>query len=146
MRLSMGYMTREQELSVIARRSTLTLVEELEQVVTAEETAQLQSQLHEVSVSADVAGYIMDIITATRETGELVTGVSTRGAIALYKAAQVTAAMAGRSFVIPEDVVKEAVPVLAHRVTASSGSRQDAEEYLKRKIKEVAVPLETIDA
>ena len=146
MRLSMGYMTREQELSVIARRSTLTLVEELEQVVTAEETSQLQSQLHEVSVSADVAGYIMDIITATRETGELVTGVSTRGAIALYKAAQVTAAMAGRSFVIPEDVVKEAVPVLAHRVTASSGSRQDAEEYLKRKIKEVAVPLETIDA
>ena len=146
MRLSMGYMTREQELSVIARRSTLTLVEELERVVTAEETSQLQSQLHEVSVSADVAGYIMDIITATRETGELVTGVSTRGAIALYKAAQVTAAMAGRSFVIPEDVVKEAVPVLAHRVTASSGSRQDAEEYLKRKIKEVAVPLETIDA
>ena len=146
MRLSMGYMTREQELSVIARRSTLTLVEELEQVVTAEETSQLQSQLHEVSVSADVAGYIMDIITATRETGELVTGVSTRGASALYKAAQVTAAMAGRSFVIPEDIVKEAVPVLAHRVTASSGSRQDAEEYLKRKIKEVAVPLETIDA
>ena len=146
MGLSMGYMTRAQELSVIARRSTLTLVEELEQVVTAEETSQLQSQLHEVSVSADVAGYIMDIITATRETGELVTGVSTRGAIALYKAAQVTAAMAGRSFVIPEDVVKEAVPVLAHRVTASSGSRQDAEEYLKRKIKEVAVPLETIDA
>ena len=146
MRLSMGYMTREQELSVIARRSTLTLVEELEQVVTAEETSQLQSQLHEVSVSADVAGYLMDIITATRETGELVTGVSTRGAIALYKAAQVTAAMAGRSFVIPEDIVKEAVPVLAHRVTASSGSRQDAEEYLKRKIKEVAVPLETIDA
>jgi MoxR-like ATPase len=41
MRLSMGYMTREQELSVIARRSTLTLVEELEQVVTAEETSQL---------------------------------------------------------------------------------------------------------
>lgn len=146
MRLSMGYMTREQELSVIARRSTLTLVEELAQVVTAEETAELQKQLHEVSVSADVAGYIMDIVTATRETGELVNGVSTRGAIALYKAAQVTAAMAGRSFVIPEDVVQEAIPVLAHRVTASSGSKQDAEDYLLRKIKEVAVPLENIDA
>lgn len=146
MRLSMGYMTREQELSVIARRSTLTLVEELAQVVTAEETAELQKQLHEVSVSADVAGYIMDIVTATRETGELVNGVSTRGAIALYKAAQVTAAMAGRSFVIPEDVVQEALPVLAHRVTASSGSKQDAEDYLLRKIKEVAVPLENIDA
>ena len=145
MRLSMGYMTREQELSVIARTSTLALVEELEQVVTAEETAQLQKQLHEVTVSADVASYIMDIVTATRNTGELVNGVSTRGAIALYKAAQVTAAMAGRDYVIPEDVAQEAVPVLAHRVTAASGSREDAEKYLISRLRTASVPLEDIE-
>ena len=146
MRLSMGYMTREQELSVIARTSTLALVEELEQVVTAEETAQLQKQLHEVTVSADVASYIMDIVTATRNTGELINGVSTRGAIALYKAAQVTAAMAGRDYVIPEDVVREAVPVLAHRVTAASGSREDAEKYLISRLRTASVPLEDIES
>ena len=145
MRLSMGYMTREQELSVISRASTLALVEELEQVVTAEETAQLQKQLHEVTVSADVASYIMDIVTATRNTGELVNGVSTRGAIALYKAAQVTAAMAGRDYVIPEDVAQEAVPVLAHRVTAASGSREDAEKYLISRLRTASVPLEDIE-
>ena len=145
MRLSMGYMTREQELSVISRTSTLALVEELEQVVTAEETAQLQKQLHEVTVSADVASYIMDIVTATRNTGELVNGVSTRGAIALYKAAQVTAAMAGRDYVIPEDVAQEAVPVLAHRVTAASGSREDAEKYLISRLRTASVPLEDIE-
>ena len=145
MRLSMGYMTREQELSVISRTSTLALVEELEQVVTAEETAQLQKQLHEVTVSADVASYIMDIVTATRNTGELVNGVSTRGAIALYKAAQVTAAMAGRDYVIPEDVGQEAVPVLAHRVTAASGSREDAEKYLISRLRTASVPLEDIE-
>ena len=145
MRLSMGYMTRAQELSVISRTSTLALVEELEQVVTAEETAQLQKQLHEVTVSADVASYIMDIVTATRNTGELVNGVSTRGAIALYKAAQVTAAMAGRDYVIPEDVAQEAVPVLAHRVTAASGSREDAEKYLISRLRTASVPLEDIE-
>ena len=145
MRLSMGYMTREQELSVISRTSTLALVEELEQVVTAEETAQLQKQLHEVTVSADVASYIMDIVTATRNTGELVNGVSTRGAIALYKAAQVTAAMAGRDYVIPEDVAQEAVPILAHRVTAASGSREDAEKYLISRLRTASVPLEDIE-
>lgn len=145
MRLSMGYMTREQELSVIARTSTLALVEELEQVVSAEETALLQQQLHQVTVSADVAGYIMDIITATRNTGELVSGVSTRGAIALYKAAQVTAAMEGRDYVIPEDVAREAIPVLAHRVTAASGSREDAEDYLRRRMRQATVPMEAVE-
>ena len=144
MRLSMGYMEREQELAVIARASTLTLIEELKQVVTAEELHELRRTYHAVKVSDDVSGYIMDLITATRETGELVNGVSTRGAIALYKAAQVTAAMEGRDYVIPEDVVREAIPVLAHRVTASSGSKKDAENYLTGKIGRVAVPLESI--
>ncbi len=142
MRLSMGYMEREQELAVLARPSTLTLVEELEPVVTPEETEELRRAYHEVSVSGDVAGYIMDLVAATREASELVCGVSTRGAIALYKAAQVTAALDGRDFVIPEDVVREAVPVLAHRVTAASGSGKDAEAYLLGKLRAVSVPLE----
>ena len=146
MRLSMGYMEREQELAVIARPSTLTLVEELEQVVTLEETMELQDSFYEVSVSDDVAGYIMDLVSITRNATELVNGVSTRGAIALYKAAQVTAAIAGRDYVIPEDVVREAIPVLAHRVTAASGSRKDAENYLRQKVAAVVVPLEDVTA
>lgn len=146
MRLSMGYMTREQELAVISRASTLALVEDLEQVVSAEETARLQKAYHEVKVSGDVAGYIMDIVTATRETTQLVSGVSTRGAIALYKASQVTAAMEGRDYVIPEDVVREAIPVLAHRITASSGVRNDAETYLRGKMDKAVVPLENLEA
>ena len=145
MRLSMGYMSREQELQVIARKSTLALVEELEQVVTQEETSQLQKEFHQVAVCDDVAGFIMDIVAATRDTRELVNGVSTRGAIALYKAAQVTAAMAGRDYVIPEDVVQEAIPVLAHRICAASGSRADAENYLRRQMARCPVPLEKID-
>lgn len=145
MRLSLGYMTREQELAVMARTSTLALVEELSQVVTAEETAELQRTYAHVTVSPDVAGFILDIVDATRNTGELVNGVSTRGAIALYKASQVTAAMEGRDYVIPEDVVREAVPVLAHRLSAASGEKADAERYLRRKMEEAVVPLENLD-
>ena len=145
MRLSMGYMTREQELGVISRTSTLSLVEQLQQVVTAEETTELRAAISQVQVSPDVAGFIMDIIQATRDSLELVGGVSTRGAIALYKAAQVTAAMAGRSYVIPEDVVREAVPVLAHRISAVSGNQSDAEEYLRRKVRQAVVPLEDLN-
>ena len=96
MRLSMGYMTREQELGVIARPSSQVLVEELEQVVTNQETAALMAQISRISVSEDVANYILDIVARTRQDSAMVTGVSTRGAIALYRAAQVTAALSGR--------------------------------------------------
>lgn len=146
MRLSMGYIAREQEIAVISRRSTPELVEELQQVVTPEETALLQKTFHEVTVSSDVTDYIMDLVTATRTTGKLVTGVSTRGAIGLYKASQVTAAMAGRDYVIPEDVVREVIPVLAHRISAVSGSSRDVEQYLRERIGTVEVPLEDIAA
>jgi len=146
MRLSMGYMSREQELAVISRRSTLALVEELEQVVTWEETEQLQNSYHDVAVSGDVAGYIMDIVASTRDTRELVCGVSTRGAIALYKASQAIAAMEGRDYVIPEDVVREAPYVLAHRLFSASGSKADAEQYLQEKIRSLIVPLENLSA
>ena len=145
MRLSMGYMTRLQEISVIRRESSLQILQALPQVVTPEQTVALRKDAAQVSVGNDVMDFLMDLIASTRNTQELVGGVSTRGAIALYRAAQVTAAMEGRDFVIPEDVVKEAVPVLAHRLTAVSGSRKDAELYLTQKLSSVTVPLEKAD-
>ena len=146
MRLSMGYMEREQEMAVMARPSTQALVQELEAVVTLDEIMSLRSQIQEVHVSEDVAGFILDIVQATRKQGALVGGVSTRGAIALYKASQVTAAMAGRDYVIPEDVVKEALPVLAHCLTTASGSRADGESFLRDLIATLTVPLEDVKA
>jgi len=144
MRLSMGYMTREQEMAVIARPSSQILVEQLEQVVTAEETAALMAQIPEIAVSEDVAGYILDIVTRTRQDSALVSGVSTRGAIALYRASQVTAAPAGRDYVIPEDVKREAVPVLAHRLTSGTAARASSEEYLAQLLHELPVPVERV--
>ena len=144
MRLSMGYMDREQEVSVITRPSTRILVEDLQQVVTVEETMQLRQELHQVHVSRDVVDYIMNIVEATRNAGVLVGGVSTRGAIALYKAAQVTAAMEGRDYVIPEDVVREALPVLTHRLATASGSRADGENSLREIVEKLEVPLEDV--
>lgn len=144
MRLSMGYMEREQEIEVISRASTLKLLEELECVVSPEETTILFSEYTKVAVSDDVKGYIMDIIEATRNNDSLQTGVSTRGAIALYKASQITAAMNGRDYVIPEDVKQEAVPVLAHRITSGSASSLDAVRFIERILTHVQVPLENL--
>lgn len=143
MRLKLGYMTREQELSVISRPSTSDIVESLKPVVTAEETQYLKENYKNVTVHESVSGYLMDIITATRSESAFITGVSTRGAIALYKAAQVTAAFSGRDFVLPEDIKMLAPYVLAHRIAgASSMSSGDAEEYIGKVVASVPVPLE----
>ena len=143
MRLSLGYMTREQEMNVIARPSTQAIVNELAAVVTPEETAYVRSAYIEVSVSDDVLGYMMDIIQATRIESSFLAGVSTRGAIALYKASQVTAALNGRDYVIPEDVQTVAPAVLCHRLSIGSGMKSSAANELFLKIlRGVPVPLE----
>ncbi len=142
MRLSMGYMDRDQEIGVITRKSTIDIIESLQQVVTPEETLRLQEELHEVTIGEDVMGYIMDIIEKTRTEALLSNGVSTRGGIALVKAAKVTAAMEGRDYVIPEDIKKEAIAVLAHRVASATSSSLNAEKYLKELVEKVVVPLE----
>lgn len=144
MKLTMGYLAREQEQSLFAREDTRVLIERLEQVVSYEESKKLQQQYTEVNVSQDVSDYIMDIVEYTRDSSLLVNGVSTRGSIALYKAAQLYAAINGRDYVIPEDVKKEAVPVLSHRVIVSSSSHMDASRYMEKLLDDVKVPLEKI--
>jgi len=143
MRLRLGYMTREQELSVLGRKSAPAIIEELEQAVSAEETAWVKANYSGVTVSPAVAGYLMDIISATRSESRFITGVSTRGAIALYKAAQVTAAFAGRDYVIPEDVREMAPWVLCHRISSAGSARaQDTEQFLADLLTKIPVPTE----
>ncbi len=145
MRLSLGYMEREQEMSVIGRKSTLDIISQLSQAVTAEETSYVRSAYSEVKVSHDVLGYMMDIVEGTRKGNNFICGVSTRGAMALYKASQVTAAISGRDYVIPEDVKRVASPVLCHRISSGSSVKSsESIKYLKQIIDSVRVPLETV--
>ena len=145
MRLSLGYMTREQEMTVVSRRSTLDIVNSLSPVVTAEETACLKDQYPQVAVSRDVLNYLMNIIAATRNESQFVTGVSTRGAIALYKASQVAAAFSGRDYVIPEDVRRLVPLILCHRMSLGiNAKKEDVEAFLDRLLERTPVPLEAI--
>ena len=144
MKLSMGYMNREQEMSIMGRRDSREIIEDLPVVSSPEEIETVISEINKVTVSEDVQKYIMDIIEATRDNSYLSTGASTRGTLALYRASQILAAMEGRSYVIPEDVKKEAVSVLAHRVIMNSGSHTNAEQVMERILNDIRVPLETI--
>lgn len=145
MKLSLGYMTREQEMRVLSGAPAAENLKELEPVLSRQEIAEMKAAFPQVSVHADVLGYIMDIVEKTRTESRFVTGVSTRGAIALYRAAQATAALKGRDFVIPEDVLFTAPHVLSHRmVSRGAESFLDAKNYLNRMLETIPVPLENI--
>ena len=145
MRLSLGYMNREQEMEVLARPSAQAVLSELQTVVTPEETAYVRSAYREVKVSDDVKNYLMDIVEATRTQSGFLSGVSTRGALALYQASQAYAALQGRDYVIPEDVKGLAPAVLCHRI--SLGSSMNAEAAMQRMnklLQTIPVPLENV--
>ena len=143
MKISLGYMTRAQEMAVISRTSSADLLKMLEPVLTVDEIKEMKAQFPQVRVHNDVLGYMMDIVEKTRTESRFVTGVSTRGAIALYKASQAKAALEGRDYVIPEDVLAVVPYVLSHRIISKGAeSFEDAKLYLNRMIETIPVPME----
>jgi len=116
-RISIGYPAREDEIEMLARRLARGVDEvELEPVIDAATLVRLQQALEHVHVSDAIEGYVVDLVRATRESNRLAVGASPRGSIALLKLARAKAGLAGRDFVIPEDVKAVAVPALAHRL------------------------------
>lgn len=142
MRLSLGYMEREEEIQVLSRPNTQALLEDLKTVVTPEETAYLKAHYQEIYVSSEVVGYLMDIVEETRTSGTYENGASTRGALALYKASQVKAAFDGRDFVLPEDIREMAPHVLTHRLIPVGDNEERGTALLAQLIAKVPVPLE----
>ncbi|HEX9815185.1 MAG TPA: ATPase, partial [Myxococcota bacterium] len=108
------------------------------------ELRELQRTAAAVKFDEALVGYLLAIVTETREHEALEIGVSPRGAVAMRRAAQARALVDGRDFCIPEDVRDLAVDVFAHRVTVDPRSHQsrDGEEtsWIIREILE-ALPI-----
>ncbi len=119
-RLSMGYPPREEERRVLSTHRDGEPVEALEAVLTADEVLSLQRAVRTVRVKDSISEYMLQVVDATRKREDLHVGVSTRGALMLYRAAQSVALLSGRDYVIPDDVKELFVPVLAHRVVGKS--------------------------
>lgn len=120
----------------------MALLERVETVLTPEEAQALQTERMRVWVSPPVREYIVTLAHATRDQFEVRLGVSPRGSLALQRAAQAVAAIEGREYVLPDDVKRLAIPVLAHRMVMQSGDARDgaAETLLQRLLDEVPVP------
>ncbi|MCL1996570.1 MAG: AAA family ATPase [Defluviitaleaceae bacterium] len=142
MKLSLGYMARKDEIALLTGKPSHEILNSLKTVITHEETAYVKSALPKIFVSPEISEYIMNIITATRNHSRFALGVSTRGALALFRAAQATAAFSARSFVIPEDVKQVAFCVLSHRIVPSLVSASQVKSELTEILASIEVPHE----
>ncbi len=117
LRIGVGYPSREHEIEMLTRRIERGDDEiELTPVVDAATLIAMQRALEQVHVANAIEGYIVDLVAATRASKRLAVGASPRGSLALLKLSRAKAALAGRDFVVPEDVKAVAVPALAHRL------------------------------
>ena len=124
MRIAIGYPTLEDEMDILERYcGESTPMQSLAPVCSAEDVLAMQQEVKQVYCSREVRGYIASICAATRATPMLTLGTSTRAAIALVHAAQASALLCGRDYIIPEDVQRMAASVLCHRFVLSADAR-----------------------
>jgi MoxR-like ATPase len=143
LRINVGYPAGRDEIQMLSNQKLEHPIRSLEQVVDVEELLQAQAEIRKVNVSSEVMGYIVELVDATRSHSEVYLGASPRGSLALYRTAQVSAAMSGRDFVIPDDVKALAVPALAHRLIVGSAARireVDERDIVRELLDRIPVP------
>ncbi|MBQ4073731.1 MAG: MoxR family ATPase [Clostridia bacterium] len=144
MRLSMGYPEGEEALQLMERFIRSSPIEEISAVAGQQEICDAQKIYVQCDVSKPVMEYIAALCQETRDQKLVQLGVSPRGMLALLRASQAYAAIQGRDYVIPDDVKKLAVPVLAHRVILRGlyGKSGENEKFIHEILERVPAPTE----
>jgi len=143
LRIGVGYPGPEAELEMLyARRATDPLAK-VRAVCDRETVVRMQAEVREVEVKDAVARYLLAIVHRTRHAAPLELGISPRGALAFFRAAQARALLQGRSYVSPDDIHALAVPALAHRVQLTTQARYGgttADSAIAEVVRDVPVP------
>lgn len=122
-RLQIGYPKPAEELAILSAQQYQHPIQNLRQVVSLQELLSAQQLVKEVYVAKEVKQYIVNLITASRRHPDVYLGSSPRGSLALFRTSQARAAMAGRDYVIPDDVKALAEVTLAHRIIVGPAAR-----------------------
>nr|WP_028929404.1 AAA family ATPase [Pseudonocardia asaccharolytica] len=116
MRVSLGYPDPSAELAMVDEHAAAEPLDTLRPVADARAVRSVIEAVRRIHVGPEVRQYCVDLVTSTRHQSELRLGASPRATLHLVRAARAQAALAGRGFVVPDDVQALAVPVLAHRL------------------------------
>jgi MoxR-like ATPase len=147
MRLHMGYPAAESERQILRAEAGAARLDDVRAILTGEEVTAIQEDVRRVRVDDSLVGYALEIVNRTRDSAHLSLGVSPRGSLMLYRAAQALAYVDGRDFTAPEDFKTLAVPVFSHRVVVSGRysstlkKSQQAEQIVREIVEGVPVPI-----
>lgn len=144
LRITVGYPPREFEHQLLRSHEVGEPVDKLSPVLALDRIREIQAAVRHVHFDESLVNYLLDIVHATRESDRIQVGVSTRGALAYYRAAQAIAVVERRDHVIPDDIKRLAVPVLSHRIVPRGmlpgADRSAAEELVQDLLDRTAVP------
>ncbi len=145
MKLSVGYPSPEEEQEILQRRQQRRREEvELTQATNAQELLAMRQTVEEIYLHPDVEKYIIALTGETRRDRRVSVGASPRGSLALMQLARVRAALAGRNYVLPDDVKEFVIPALVHRLILDPGlwmKRHAASDILTSIIDKTPVPV-----
>jgi MoxR-like ATPase len=143
LRVRLGYPNPADEIEILDRQQLRHPIETLEAVITLDELLEAMEIIKKVYVSGPVKRYAVDLVNRTRQNADVYLGASPRGSLALFRTGQVSAALAGRDYVLPDDIKNFAVPVLAHRVIVGPAARLrelSAEKIVQEILETLPVP------
>ncbi len=123
LRIRLGYPTPQEEIAMLDSQQYQHPLVTLQQVVSVEELLAAQQAVRQVYLSQEVKTYIVNLVTMSRQHPDVYLGASPRGALTLFRTAQARAAIAGRDYVLPDDIKALAEPALAHRIIIGPNAR-----------------------
>ncbi len=144
MRLGIGYPDEEAEDTMLVEINRHDLLEQVENISSLEALVELQERVRDVHVHPVVRRYIIQTVSATRESDDFALGAGPRASISMFRACQALAAIGGRSFVLPDDAKRLLPAVLSHRLILSTEGRlkrRSVTEALAETIETVPVPV-----
>ena len=146
LRLSLGYPSETEEISVILQRKLDNPLESVKAVTDAQSLMTLRHIVSKVNVAPEISRYIVQLVAATRNTPLITLGASPRASLALMRLSQAYAFIRGRDYVLAEDVSALYVPVVAHRLALSQEARmqkKSTSDILGELSRGIEVPYKT---
>jgi MoxR-like ATPase len=143
LRVRLGYPNPADEIEILDRQQLRHPIETLESVIAVEELRTVMEEIKKIYVSKAIERYLVDLVNRTRQSSDVYLGASPRGSLALFRTGQAVAALAGRDYVLPDDIKSLAIPVLAHRVIVGPAARLrelSAEKIVEEILENLPVP------
>jgi MoxR-like ATPase len=146
-RVRMGYPHAENEREILRSEAGAARLDEVRPAASGADVIAMQDEVTQVKVDDSLVDYALAIVNRTRESESLALGVSPRGSIMLYRAAQAMAYLDGRKFCTPEDFKALAVPIFSHRVVINARysstlkKSEQSETIIRDIIQSIPVPV-----